>query len=184
MDNKKLCSGHLSILPIIFILLELLNCQTRAKLTHWGRVTHICVSKLTIIGSDNDLSPGRRPPIIWTNAGMLLIEPLGRKFSEILIAIYPFLFKKIHLKMSSGKCRPFCIGVNVLRWRVHTIQGYLTAALKFMWILNHVLSQSIAVNCRPCDMDEIRHDCSTLSSVRTKSSFIAKYSMSNMKMTT
>ena len=29
-------------------------------LSHWGRVTHICVSKLTIIGSDNDLSPGRR----------------------------------------------------------------------------------------------------------------------------
>ena len=27
--------------------------------THWGRVTHICVSKLIIIGSDNDLSPGR-----------------------------------------------------------------------------------------------------------------------------
>ena len=28
-------------------------------LTHWGRVTHICVSKLTSIGSDNDLLPGR-----------------------------------------------------------------------------------------------------------------------------
>ena len=26
-------------------------------LTHWGRVTHICVSKLAIIGSDNGLSP-------------------------------------------------------------------------------------------------------------------------------
>ena len=26
-------------------------------LTHWGRVTHLCVSKLTIIGSDNGLSP-------------------------------------------------------------------------------------------------------------------------------
>ena len=28
--------------------------------THWGRATHICVSKLTIIVSDNGLSPGRR----------------------------------------------------------------------------------------------------------------------------
>ena len=27
------------------------------ELTHWGRVTHICVSNLTIIGSDNGLSP-------------------------------------------------------------------------------------------------------------------------------
>ena len=42
-------------------------------LTHWGRVTHICVSKLSIIGSDNGLSPDRRQAIIWTNAGILLI---------------------------------------------------------------------------------------------------------------
>ena len=33
-------------------------------LSHWGRVTHICVSKLTIIGSDNGLLPGRRQAII------------------------------------------------------------------------------------------------------------------------
>ena len=36
-------------------------------LTHWGRVTHICVSKLTIIGSDHDLSPGRRHAITRTS---------------------------------------------------------------------------------------------------------------------
>ena len=41
--------------------------------THWGRVTHICVGKLTNIGSDNGLSPGRHQAIIWTNAGILLI---------------------------------------------------------------------------------------------------------------
>ena len=46
--------------------------------THWSRVTHICVSNLTIIGSANGLSPGRRQSIIWTNAGILLIEPLGQ----------------------------------------------------------------------------------------------------------
>ena len=34
------------------------------SLTHWGRVTHICVSKLSILGSDNGLSPGRRQTII------------------------------------------------------------------------------------------------------------------------
>ena len=33
-------------------------------LTHWGRATHICVGNLTIIGSDNGLSPGRRQAII------------------------------------------------------------------------------------------------------------------------
>ena len=48
-------------------------------------MTHICVSKLTIIGSDNDLSPGGRQAIIWANDGILLIGPLWSNFSEILI---------------------------------------------------------------------------------------------------
>ena len=64
-------------------------------------------SKLTIIGSDNDLSPGRRQAIIWTNAGILLIWPLGTYFSEISIEIHIISFKKMHLKLSSGKWRPF-----------------------------------------------------------------------------
>ena len=83
-------------------------------LTHWGRVMHICGSKLTIIGSDNGLSPGRRQAFICTDAGILLIGPLGTKFSEILIEIDTFSFKKMHLKMSSEKWRPFCFGLNVL----------------------------------------------------------------------
>ena len=82
--------------------------------THWGRVTHICVNKLTIIGSDNGLSPGRHQAIIWTNAGILLIGPLGTNFNETSIEIHTFSFKKIHLKLSSGKWRPFCLGLNVL----------------------------------------------------------------------
>ena len=83
-------------------------------LTHWGRVTHICVSYIITIGSDNGLSPGRRQAIIWTNDGILLIGPLGTNFNEILIEIHTFSFKKIHVKMSSAKWRPFCLGLNVL----------------------------------------------------------------------
>ena len=60
----------------------------------WGRVTHICVSKLTIIGSDKGLSPGRRQAIIWTNDGILLIGALETNFSEILIEIQTFSFWK------------------------------------------------------------------------------------------
>ena len=82
-------------------------------LTHWGRVTHICVSKLISIGSDNGLSPGRNQAIIWTNAGILLNGPLRTNFSEILISVYQFSLK--HLKMSSGKCRPSCLSLNVLK---------------------------------------------------------------------
>ena len=65
-------------------------------LTLWGRVTHICVSDL-IIGWDNGLTPGRRQAIIWTNAGILLIGPLGTNFSENLIEIYTFAFEKMYL---------------------------------------------------------------------------------------
>ena len=83
-------------------------------LTHWGRLTHICISKVTIIGPDNGLSPGRRQAIIWTNDGMLLISPLGKNLSEILMEIHIFSFKKMPLKMSSAKCRPFCLGLNLL----------------------------------------------------------------------
>ena len=57
-------------------------------LTHWGRVTHICVTKLTIIDSDNGLSPGRFQTIIWTDARILLIRPLATNVNEILIEIF------------------------------------------------------------------------------------------------
>ena len=76
-------------------------------------MTHICVvGKLTIIGSGNVLSPDRHQAIIRTNAGIMLIWPLGTNFSEI----YTLSFKKMYLTMSSGKWRLFCLGLNVLRW--------------------------------------------------------------------
>ena len=85
-------------------------------LTNWGWVTHIRISKVTIIGSDNGLLPSRRQAIFWTNGGILLMRNLGTDFSEILSEIYTFSFKKIHLKMSSGKWHPFCLGLNVLTY--------------------------------------------------------------------
>ena len=65
-------------------------------LTHWERVKHICVSKLITIGSDNGLSPAGRQAIIWNSAGILLIRPLGTNFSEILLEVDTFSFKKMH----------------------------------------------------------------------------------------
>ena len=54
-------------------------------------------------GSDTGVSPGRRQAIIWTNAGILLIGPLGTNVSEISIEIHTFSFKEMHLNISSGK---------------------------------------------------------------------------------
>ena len=117
----------------------------KTPLTHWGRVTHICVSKLTIIGSDNGLSPDRCQAIIWTNAGLLLIGPLGTNFSEILIRI---------LKVSSAKRRPFCLGLNVL-----THWGRLTHMSQWTWsslvqvvawcIVYYILGNGLQLNWTP-----------------------------------
>ena len=62
-------------------------------LDSWGRVFHIWVSKLTIIGSDNGLSPGRRQAFIYTNELILLIWHLRTHFSEISIEIHILSFK-------------------------------------------------------------------------------------------
>ena len=48
-----------------------------SALIHWGQVTHICVSKLTIIGWDNGLSPGQCQAIIWTDVDFSLLRDCG-----------------------------------------------------------------------------------------------------------
>ena len=83
-------------------------------LTHWSRVTHICVGNLTTIASDNGLSLDRRQAIIWANAGILSIGHLGINFSEISMEIQTFSLWKMRLKSSSAKWRPSCLGFNVL----------------------------------------------------------------------
>ena len=112
----KICSLHSESKCIMNTFINFLwaTHNMYLELTHWGRVTHICVTKLTIIGSDNGLSPGRRQAIIWTNADVLLIWPLGTNFSGILMEIYIFSFMKMHLTLSSGIWRPFCLSLNVL----------------------------------------------------------------------
>ena len=94
-----------------------LCCHTASlghnELIQWGPVTYICISILTILGSDNGLSPGWHWAIIWTNTGILLIGPLGTNFSEILIKIYTFSWK-IAAILSQSQC------VNhddVIKWK-------------------------------------------------------------------
>ena len=84
-------------------------------LTYWGRVMHLCVGNLIIISSDDGLLPGRCLAIIWTNAGILLIDLQGTNFSEIVIKILTFSFKKMHLKILSAKWQPLCLSLSVLR---------------------------------------------------------------------
>ena len=84
-------------------------------------MTHICVSKLTIIGSDNGLPPGRRQAIMRRSAGVLLIRPLATNFNEILFEIQTFLLNKIRLKMSPVKCCLIRLGLKVLKIHISVL---------------------------------------------------------------
>ena len=86
---------------------------------------HICVGKLTIIASDNSLSPGRHQAIIWTNAGILLIWPLGTNFSEIsieieiIILIQENAFQNVVCEMVAILSGP--LWVKISRWNTQGI---------------------------------------------------------------
>ena len=121
------------------------------SLTHWGRVTHTCVSKLTIIDSENGLSPDRHQAIIWTNAGLLLIGPLGTNFSEILIEILTFSFKKMRLKVSFAKRRPFCLGLSVLKLYCYLLAWTVAAHCDIYFIDLNINVHGILVYSPPID---------------------------------
>ena len=79
-------------------------------------MTHICVSTLITNGSDNGLSPGRHQARICTNSGSNVNRTLRNKLQWNFDRIHTFSFKKMHLKMSSGKWRPFCVGFSALKY--------------------------------------------------------------------
>ena len=88
-------------------------------------MTHICIDKLIIIGSDNGLSPGRRQAIIRTNCGILLIMHLGINCNEIPIKIHAFSFNK-----SIWKCRPEMTAIlSRPQWVMYLYQFCMITAL-------------------------------------------------------
>ena len=137
LNLRKTCSKTLSKHDFILNW----NSFSLRYLTHWGRVTHICVSKLTITGLDNGLSPEHRQAMIWTNDGILLIGTLGTNFSEILSEIHTLSFMKMHLKTSSAKRRPFCLGLNVLITKYCTLDH---AYLPFSFSAQVVIRRTVA----------------------------------------
>ena len=89
-------------------------------------MTHICVCKLTVIGSDNGLSHERRQAIIWTNAGILLIWPLGTNFRSNInrnttIFIEENACVNVVCEMNPILSRPQCVFVLcvLLKWALH-----------------------------------------------------------------
>ena len=112
-----------------------------ARINSLGPIDAYMFGKLTIIGTDNGLSPGRRQAITWTYAGSLLMRHFGTNFSETLIGIQTFSFKKMHLKLSSAKWRPFCLGLNVFNvWQHLKVASYIQICI----ILNRLWYSEIA----------------------------------------
>ena len=89
-------------------------CVTRPQCHYDKKCKAMCSDNIAIIGSDNDLLSLRHQAISWTNADLLSILPWAKSFSETLIEIQTFSFKKMLLKMLSANSQTFCLGLNVL----------------------------------------------------------------------
>ena len=138
-------------------------------------MTHIRVGKITIIGSNNRLSPGRHLVIIWINVGISLIGPLRTKFSEILIFVQENVFKNVTCELASilfpSQCVKFrilliniCIRI-ILPFLLHfqlliDINGKSSYAKQSLhgvigaWGLFKSLINSIMVLCVGCDKSD------------------------------
>ena len=105
---------YLPYTVIILISIYMLICKfdNDWPSTHWGRAAHVCVSKLTVIGLNNSLSPGRHQYIIKSNDRILVIGPLRTNVGEILIESHKFWFEKIQFYISSAKQQSFGLGLN------------------------------------------------------------------------
>ena len=136
-------------------------------LTNWGRMTHIYVSEQTNIGSDNDLSPYRRQAIIWTNAGILLIGPIRRYFSEFFnhntyIFSQGNALQNIVCKVASILSRPLCVKLvwsNIslqkiyFRYIVILMKTLLFAVLRWGSEAKYVRSLNVNERAVACMMD-------------------------------
>ena len=104
---------------------------------------------------------------------MLLIRTIGKNFSEISTEIYTFSFKKMHLKMSSGKWRPFCLSLNVLMLQstYEYIDAFWWGGLVFMVMgSGHkvslgVVSLPLADQWLLLPHDDVRHQMETFSAL-------------------
>ena len=96
-----------------------------------------------IIGSHNGLLPVRHQAIIWSNALLLSTGPIWTKFSGIVFESQIFSFKKIYLKMSFVKCRPFCLGLNVLKRGARTCLSNNTDARIEAHFVNYIILPNV-----------------------------------------
>ena len=79
-------------------------------LTHWCWMTHICISKIIIIGSDNGLSPSHYLNQCWN----IVNWNIGNKLQWNCNRNQYIFIPEMHLKMSFVKWLPTYLSLNVL----------------------------------------------------------------------
>ena len=104
-------------------------------LTHWGRATHICVGKLSTIGSDNGLSPGQAPSHYlihcWNNVNWTLGNKLQWNFNRNSnIFIQGNAFENVVCEMASILSRPQCV-LTILKIQQITIINHKSSNEEF-----------------------------------------------------
>ena len=78
------------------------------------------------IGLGNGLSPVRRQPIIWTNAGLMSIGPLGIKIQNFSFTIHKIASENIVCETAVRYHRKACAGNHSsfeLHYRSKNTQG-------------------------------------------------------------
>ena len=124
--------------------------RTLNGLTHWGRVMHICICKLTIIGSDNGLVTSHYLNQWWN----IVNRTLGNKLQWNLNRNLYILIQGNALQNVVWKWRPFCLSFNELTWlpdcdmfifMIVTLEDKITHLLFFVIILFQ-----FCVTCGPC----------------------------------
>ena len=126
--------------------IERIQHRSILLLTLWGRVTHICVSKQAIIGSENGLSPGRCQVIIWTCAGLLVIWTFGNKLQwnlnkNLYIFIQENAFENVVWKMAAILSRPQCVEliliiITFLQTSISKLMSFTMTRL-FEYVVKH-----------------------------------------------
>ena len=119
------------IYQILFKNIILQNSLVKAKLTPWGRVTHICIGKLTIIGSDNGLVLTRWQAIICyyyrsSDNQMKNKSVLGTYHAEYsLFSVFSLKFYICHL--SWARVLSLQIHIWKTRWQAIIYYHYLSS---------------------------------------------------------
>ena len=110
---------YLSMLKKLFFF----SCLQLNVLTHWGRVTHICISKITIIGSDNGLSPWTAPSHYLNQCWNIVNWTLGNKLQwnlnrNLYIFIQENPLENVVWKMAAILSRPQCVNPSGVETRI------------------------------------------------------------------